>query len=86
MFKEELSLGGVLRGRICFVEHRDIDNPGIEDLINEELLRSSGTCRSRSMSEDGAGIRTQPIKCEHTVTHYCFIGIDRESSAEIERS
>ena len=29
--------------------------------------------RARSMSEVGAGIRTRPIKCEHTVTHYCFI-------------
>ena len=25
------------------------------------------------MSEDCAGIRTRPLKCEHTVKHYCFI-------------
>ena len=28
------------------------------------------------MSEDGARICTQPIKCENMVTHYCFIDID----------
>ena len=31
--------------------------------INGERLRISGTRRARSMSEDGAAIRTRPIKC-----------------------
>ena len=73
---------GFLRGRVsgslvCFVEQRDLEDPGIEDLFNKERLRISGTRRARSMSEAGAGIRTRPIKCEHTVTHYCFIDIDQ---------
>ena len=49
------------------MEHRDCDDPGIEDLINEEPLRSLGTRQAGGMPEDGAGIRTRPIKCEHTV-------------------
>ena len=67
------------QGLVSFVEQRDYDDPGIEDLFKEEPLRISGTRRARSMSEDGAGIRTQPRKCEHTVTHYCFIDMDHPS-------
>ena len=52
------------------------NDPGIEDLINEKLLRNLGTRRARSMTEDGAGIRTRPKKCEHNVTLYCSIDID----------
>ena len=51
------------QGLVCFLEHRDFDDPGSEDLINEELFWTSGTRRARGMSEDGAGIRTRPIKC-----------------------
>ena len=61
------------QGLVSFVEQRDFDDPGIDDLINEEPLPTSGTRQTRSMSEDGAGIRTRPIKCEHTVKHYFFI-------------
>ena len=35
-----------------------------------------GTRRARGMSEADAGIRTRPIKCEHTIKHYCFKDID----------
>ena len=50
------------QGLVCFLEHRDFDDPGSEDLINEELFWTSGTRRARGMSrmsEDGAGIRTR---------------------------
>ena len=38
MFKERLQLGGVFetQGLVCFLEPRDFDDPGSEDLINEE--------------------------------------------------
>ena len=62
---------------VCFLEHRDFDDPGSDDLMNGENDRDriSGTRRARGMSEDGAVILTRPIKCQHTVTHYCFIYI-----------
>ena len=47
------------QGLVCFLEHRDFDDPGSEDLINEKLFWTSGTRRARGMSEDGAGIRTR---------------------------
>ena len=28
----------VCQGLVCFLEHRDFDDPGSEDLINEELF------------------------------------------------
>ena len=84
MFKVELKLGWIFerQGLVCFVEQRDFNDTGIEDLINEKLLRISGTRWAKSMSEDGTGIRTRPIKCEHTVTHYCFIDIEFFKMAE----
>ena len=66
--------GGVERqGLVCFLEPRDFDDPGSEDLINKEWFWTSGTRRARGMSKDSSGIHTRPIKCEHTVTHHCFI-------------
>ena len=56
-----------------FVEQRDFDDRGIDDLINEEEPFISGTHWARGMSEADAGICTRPIKCKHTVDHYCFI-------------
>ena len=69
MFKERLLLGGGFerQGLVCFLEPRDFDDPGSKDLINEELSRTSGTRRARGMSEDGAEIRTRPIKSDTTV-------------------
>ena len=64
------------QGLVCFLEPCDFDDPGSEDLINEEWFRTSGTHQARGMSEDGAGIRTRPIMCQRTVRHYCFIDID----------
>ena len=49
------------QGLVWFLEHPDFDDPGSEDLINEEWFWASGTRRARGMSEDGAGIRTRPI-------------------------
>ena len=51
------------QGLVCYLEHRQFDDPGSEDLINEEWFRTSGTRRARGMPEDGAGIRTRLIKC-----------------------
>ena len=72
-------------GLVCFVEEREFEHPGMQDRINEEKLRISGTRRAKSMSEDGAGICTRPIKCENTVKRYvfyryifCWNSIDRE--------
>ena len=78
MFKVELwsSLIFERQGLVSFVEQRDFNDPRIDDLVNEEPSRISGTRRARSMPEAGAGIRTRPIKCEHTVKHYCFTDID----------
>ena len=60
------------------MEQREFQHPGIQDRINEERLRISGTRRAKSMSEDGDvdGLRTQPNKCKHTVKHYSFTDID----------
>ena len=55
MFKEELSLGGVLRGRICFVEQRDFDNPGIEDLINEDCYEFRGLVKPEAYRRTAPG-------------------------------
>ena len=60
MFKEESQLGrGFERqGLVCFLELDlgDFDDPGMEDLINEESwVRISGTRRAKSMSEDAPG-------------------------------
>ena len=74
----ELWLSGTFerQGFVSFVEQRYFDDSGIDDLIDEEPLRTLGTGQARSMSEAGAEIRTQPKKCEHTVKHNCFIDID----------
>ena len=66
----------------CFLKQRDFGE--IKDLINEELLRISGTRRARSMPEHGAGLRTRPIKCEHTVSHYSFIDKDTNDQSDRE--
>ena len=60
---------------LSFVEQRDFDDPGIDDLT-PRIITSLGTRRARIMTEAGAGIRARPIKCEHTVKHYCFLYID----------
>ena len=49
-------------GLAFFVEQRDFDDPGIDDLNNEKEPFISGTRRrARGMLEDDAGIRTRPI-------------------------
>ena len=77
MLKGEFKLGWVFerRGLVCFLEQRNLGDLGIDDLISRERPRISGTRRARGMWE-ADGIRTRPIKCEHTVKHYCFIDID----------
>ena len=55
------------QGLVYFVEQRDFDDLGLDDLINKEPLHVSGTRWARRMSEAGAGIRTRPIKCKCTV-------------------
>ena len=64
MFKVEIWLS-VIFERQCLVffgEQRDFDDPGIDDLINEEPSPISGTRVpvGQDMSEAGAGIRTRP--------------------------
>ena len=59
---------------VFFVEQRDFDDPGIDDLINEEPSPISGTRRARHVG--GRRRDTHSAKCEHTVKHYCFIDID----------
>ena len=77
MLKGEFKLGWVFerRGLVCFSEQRNLGDPGIDDLISRERPQISGTRWARGMWE-ADGIRTRPIKCEHTVKHYCFIDID----------
>ena len=59
-----VTLGLARQGLVCFLEPRDFDNPGREDLTgNEGWFRISGTRRARAMSEGGAGTRTRQIKC-----------------------
>ena len=61
-------------GLVFFVEQHDFDDPGIDDLINEEPSPISGTRRARHVG--GRRRDTHTAKCEHTVKHYCFIDID----------
>ena len=61
IFKVELLIFERL-GWVCFLEHRDFDDPGSDDSMNGENDRDEFR-RPRGMSEDGAGIRTRPIKC-----------------------
>ena len=77
MFKVEFWLSVIFerRGLVFFVEQRDIDDPGIDDLINEEPSPISGTRRARHVG--GRRRDTHTAKCEHTVKHHCFIDIDR---------
>ena len=56
---------------VFFGEQRDFDDPGIDDLINEEPSPISGTRRARHVG--GRRRDTHTAKCEHTVKHYCFI-------------
>ena len=79
MFKVEFWLSVIFerQGLVFFVEQRGFDDPGIDDLINEEPSPISGTRRARHV-----GVRrrdTHTAKCEHMVKHYCFIDIDAGS-------
>ena len=64
MFKVEFWLSVIFerQGLVFFVEQRDVDDPRIDDLINEEpspISRFRGPV-GQDMSEAGAGIRTRP--------------------------
>ena len=78
MFKVEFWLSVIFerQGLVFFVEQRDFDDPGIDDLINEEPppIYNSGTRQARHAG--GRRRDTHTAKCEHTVKHYCFIDID----------
>ena len=69
---------GFLRGRVWFPSLSNvismIPRSTIWSTKNHYLFRGPVGHPARSMSEAGAGRRTRPIKCEHTVKHYCFRG------------
>ena len=75
MFKVEFWLSVIFERQSMgfFVEQRNFDDPGIDDLINEEPSPISGTRRARYVG--GRRRDTHTAKCEHTVKHYCFIDI-----------
>ena len=56
---------------VFFVEQHDFDDPGIDDLINEEPSPVSGTRRARHVG--GRRRDTHTAKCEHTVKHYLIL-------------
>ena len=76
MFKVEFWISVIFERQclVFFVEQHDFDDPGIDDLINEEPSPISGTRRARHVG--GRRRDTHSAKCEHTVKHYCFIDID----------
>ena len=63
------------QGLVSFVVQRDFDDTGIDGLTRRSIT-FFGDPSSQKHVEAGAGIRTRPIKCEHTVKHYCFIDTD----------
>ena len=79
MFKVEIFERQCL---VFFVEQRDFDDLGIDDLINEE---PSPISARRARHVGGRRRDTHTAKCEHTVKHYCFIDIDTVSQARMYR-
>ena len=41
-------------GLVCFLEQRDFDDPGIDDLINGERFKISGTRRKKARHDDSS--------------------------------